>query len=66
MSLTSRRVTLREWNEEVMPIKDWEHTGKGRLKSSGEKRTKRSLSETEAPLRGKLKNETKGNARKER
>lgn len=49
-----------------MPIKDWDHTEKGRLKSTGEERTKRSLSESEAPLRGKLKNETKGNAWKER
>lgn len=64
MPLTSRRVTLRERNEEVMPIKDWDHTEKGRLKSAGGKPWR--SSEGEAPLRGKLKNERKGNAWKER
>lgn len=57
MSLTSRGVTLRGWNEEVMLIKEWEQTEKGRwrqrLKSEEARRTKGRLSERKASLREK-------------
>lgn len=57
MSMTSCGVTLREWNEEVTLIKEWEHTEKRRwrqrLKGAEGKWTKECLSERKASLRGK-------------
>lgn len=48
---------MREWNEEVMLIKEWEcmekRRWKQRLKSVEERRTKGRFSERKASLRGK-------------
>lgn len=42
------RVTLREWNEEVMLIKEWDQKGRWRqqTQSAGGKRTKGRFSES--------------------
>lgn len=57
MSVTSHGVTLKERNEEVVLIKEWEHSAKERwklwLKSAEGRRTKGCLSERKTSLRGK-------------